>query len=146
MTTGEQFDDKAPRRAQIRTSNPPGGKSSGLWWAQQELMVHGATHKIYIGKLFYCRFVKILIQLLREGNFFGVSVVFRTWNHLSTRHHRIHLRKRKGVPSINSPNFVKSSSIWYNQCIFSQVFKVFKFILCLSVLVIKPKWTLYKCS
>nr|XP_011445025.2 dihydropyrimidinase isoform X2 [Crassostrea gigas] len=30
-TRGEQFDDKAPRRAQIRTSNPPGGKSSGLW-------------------------------------------------------------------------------------------------------------------
>ncbi|XP_055996183.1 dihydropyrimidinase-like isoform X3 [Ostrea edulis] len=30
-TRGEQIDDKAPRRAQIRTSNPPGGKSSGLW-------------------------------------------------------------------------------------------------------------------
>ena len=32
---GAQIDDKAPRRAQIRTSNPPGGKSSGLWWGQQ---------------------------------------------------------------------------------------------------------------
>lgn len=128
MTTGEQFDDKAPRRAQIRTSNPPGGKSSGLWWAQQELMVHGATHKIYIGKLFYCRFVKILIQLLREGNFFGVSVVFRTWNHLSTRHHRIHLRTGReclqltvqilsnqvlfDVTSVFSLKFLKYSSLY----------------------------------
>lgn len=128
MTTGEQFDDKAPRRAQIRTSNPPGGKSSGLWWAQQELMVHGATHKIYIGKLFYCRFVKILIQLLREGNFFGVSVVFRTWNHLSTRHHRIHLRRGReclqltvqilsnqvlfDITSVFSLKFLKYSSLY----------------------------------
>lgn len=128
MTTGEQFDDKAPRRAQIRTSNPPGGKSSGLWWAQQELMVHGATHKIYIGKLFYCRFVKILIQLLREGNFFGVSVVFRTWNHLSTRHHRIHLRTGReclqltvqilsnqvlfDITSVFSLKFLKYSSLY----------------------------------
>lgn len=128
MTTGEQFDDKAPRRAQIRTSNPPGGKSSGLWWAQQELMVHGTTHKIYIGKLFYCRFVKILIQLLREGNFFGVSVVFRTWNHLSTRHHRIHLRTGReclqltvqilsnqvlfDITSVFSLKFLKYSSLY----------------------------------
>lgn len=128
MTTGEQFDDKAPRRAQIRTSNPPGGKSSGLWWAQQELMVHGATHKIYIGKLFYCRFVKILIQLLREGNFFGVSVVFRTWNHLSTWHHRIHLRRGReclqltvqilsnqvlfDITSVFSLKFLKYSSLY----------------------------------
>ena len=31
VISGDQIDDKKPRRAGTKVSNPPGGKSTGLW-------------------------------------------------------------------------------------------------------------------
>jgi hypothetical protein len=47
--SGLQVDEKSPRRPTTRSLNPPGGKSSGIWWSP---FTKGDNYSIFL-KTFY---------------------------------------------------------------------------------------------